>query len=353
MLAGAFGDSPAFVATLPRRSQTRYVSPLGSDRGPGTARHPWRTLAKAIRAARPGETIILRSGVFAARGSRTDWITSGTAGASITFEGDRQGPRPVILGYNKIEGSHLRLSYLAFQGPTGRVHPPSAENPGGQEVMVWVAGSDDELDRCQITGSRWHAGVYVAGGGHVDLVANSISHNGDFGNLAQANLDQGVYWSSGSGGLIADNLIADNLANGVQLYPAARDVTVEENTIVGNGKSGVIIANDAADNVIINNIVARNSGDSVRSFALIGSSNLVENNLVWDNSGGGLGTEAAGLTLRSNIRADPRFTAANDYRPQPGSPAVGRLLWIPASLPYDIDGASRWPRPDIGAFQSQ
>jgi parallel beta-helix repeat protein len=345
-------SSSTTTTTTPTRG-TRYVSPTGSDSGPGSAGQPWRTLAKAVSAARPGDTVVLRAGTYAARGDRTNWTASGTSARPISFVGDAAGQRPTILGYNKIEGSHLRIRDLIFQGPTGRVDSPTGPNPDGEEVMIWLVGGDVELAHCEVTGSRWHAGVYVAGAGDVRILANYIHDNGNFDDPAQANLDQGIYWGQGSGGLIADNLIVHNVADGIQLYPDARNVTVEQNTIVGNGKSGVILADNAADNTIASNIVANNVNNSIRSFNLRGTGNVVENNVVWNNGNGNIGTNSTGLTMTGNIQADPRFAGPGDYRLLAGSPAIGRALRTPVMLAYDITGAPRSPHADIGAYQSK
>ncbi len=128
-------------------------------------------------------------------------------------------------------------------------------------------------------------------------------------------------------------------------------MTVEQNTIVGNGKSGVIVSGSTNHDTIINNIVVDNGDNSIRSFEPQGAHNLVENNLVWANGSGNIGTEARGLRLRHNITLKPQFVAPGDYRILPCSPAVGRGLRTKATLNYDISGVSRTGRLDIGAYQ--
>lgn len=344
-----WGANPGTAGSLPTE---RFVSPHGSDRNPGTAGSPWRTLRKALSGAVPGDTVVLLPGTYGAYGRRTNWSVSGRPGSPITFEGERGPRKPTVLGYNKIEGSHLRILNLSFRGPTGPVDRRSTTDPTGQEVMVWIAGGDVELAGCDVVGSRWHAGIYVAGRGDVRIIANYVTDNGDFSDPAQANLDQGIYWGYGSGGLIADNVIAHNLADGIQLYPQASRIAVEQNTIVGNGKSGVIIANGSSGNVVANNIVEGNVENSIRSFDLTGSDNLVRNNLVWNNGSQNLGNDATGLTLTGNLQADPRFVSNGDYRPRADSPAIGRALRLPGMLLYDITGAHRTKHFDIGAYQA-
>ncbi|MCP4201578.1 MAG: hypothetical protein GY769_06540 [bacterium] len=42
----------------------KYVAPAGSDRAAGTEAEPWRTVAHAIRQLAPGDTLVLRQGVY-------------------------------------------------------------------------------------------------------------------------------------------------------------------------------------------------------------------------------------------------------------------------------------------------
>jgi hypothetical protein len=136
----------------------------------------------------------------------------------------------------------------------------------------------------------------------------------------------------------------------VHLYPDARGVVVTHNTIVRNGRSGVIIADQAADNVVVNNIVARNAQNSIRSSGLDGEGNVARNNIVWANGGGNIGAEADGISLVGNREADPRLDRA--WRPGPGSPAIDGAIAL-GTVGDDISGR---PRPDgraadLGAYE--
>jgi hypothetical protein len=339
-------SSLALAATCAARE--RFVAPYGSDLAPGTFAQPWRTLGHAVQAAQPGDDVKFLAGVYGGYGIRTDWTAQGSSGAPITFDG---GGHATIRGYNKIVGSHLRVVGFSFRGPTGPVDARTAANPAGEEVMIWIAGGYVEVAHSEVTGSRWHAGIYVSGPGGVRIIADYVHRNGAFGDRAQANIDHGIYWGHGGGGVIADSVIAGNLADGVQLYPDATHVVVEQNTIVGNGKSGILISGRAAHNVVVDNIIAGNRENSVRTYELTGRDNVAENNLVWHNGDGNIGRQAAGLTLRHNLRANPRFVGPHNFHLKCGSPALGKAVRTGASLLYDIDGVSRGRWPDLGAYQ--
>src|SRR5262249_40952996 len=145
--------------------------------------------------------------------------------------------RPTFLGALKVSGSYNRISGFLFDGPSGPI--PVL----GQEVLVWLNGDGDELDHSEVREAAWHAGVYVSSAEDFSIDHDYIHDNG-----VNYNLDHGIYVGSGSGS-IENNLIANNLTWGVQLYPEARRVTVNHNTIVGNGRGGVIVGDEAAENL--------------------------------------------------------------------------------------------------------
>jgi parallel beta-helix repeat protein len=348
-------SAPPSGRSAPPSGPHHYVTPRGSDSNPGTRDAPWRTIAKALSAARPGDTVVFRSGTYGARDTITTAERSGTARAPITFRGAPGGPTPVILGHLKITGSYLRFSGFLFDGPTGQVKEISSDNPKGEEVEIAIEGDHDTISHSEIRGSDWHAGIFLSDADEVSIVGNYIHDNGDTDPCCfklQANASHGIYFDSGSG-VIANNVIENNVARGVQLYPAPADVLVAYNTIVGNGRAGVIVSNDAANNTIANNIVADNGDTGVRSDSLTGSGNLVINNLVWHNAHGNLGPMAEGLTLVDNIEAAPRLVSPTSYRLRSGSPAIDAADPTYA-VSEDYDGVRRpqGDAPDIGAFET-
>jgi hypothetical protein len=333
-----------------------YVATTGSDSNRGARHAPWRTIAKAVRAARPGDTVVFGAGTYGARGATTTADVSGTARAPITFKGSPDEPRPKILGHLKITGSYLGFSGFLFDGPTGQVKEISAENPKGEEVEVAIDGDHDQISNSEIRGSDWHAGIYLSGADDVSIVGNYIHDNGDTDPCCyklQQNASHGIYFSSGSG-LIANNVIEHNVARGVQLFPGPHEVLVTENTIVRNGRAGVQVANDTLNSTVANNIIADNGDTGIRSDSLTGTGNLVIGNLAWHNSHGNLGPMTEGLTLVDNIEAAPRFVSPTNYRLRRGSPATDAAN-ADYAVGEDYEGIRRpqGAAPDIGAFEAR
>jgi copper-binding protein NosD len=344
--AGGVPTSPPGPVLPP--AGARYVSPSGSDDAAGTEASPWRTLSKAISAAVPGDTVVLREGTYGAPGTRTNIEKSGTEGAPITFTGFPGEARPTVKGYVRVVGSHLRFSGITFDGPTGQVGARTDSNPGGEDVVVAIMyGSDVELSGSEVRNGHWHAGIYVYAT-DVRLVGNWVHDNGDRSQSSQANLDHGIYWEKGSG-LVADNVVEHNYAYGVHLHPDAGPITVTGNTIVGNGRGGVLVTENSANNRIVGNVVADNAWYGIRAWSLTGSGNVAENNVLWHNSEDFSGD---GFTLRSNVVADPRFVGAGDYHLQGSSPAIDRgLSGVGPAFDFEGVSRSRGAAPDAGAYE--
>lgn len=329
-----------------------HVAPSGNDANPGTADAPWRTVGKAVASAGAGATVVLHAGQYGSTGTWTVFSKSGSASAPITFRGAPGEARPAILGAAKVTGSHVRLRGLLFDGPTGPVLDKTSTNPLGEEVQLAIYGSGVEVFGCEVRESLWHAGIYLDDAYDVRIVSNYVHDNGNFSRPEQANLDHGIYFGRGSG-VIANNLIEGNLAHGVQLYPYASDVVVKHNTIVGQGKAGVIVAKEAANNLIINNIVANNADNSIRSSGLTGANNRVVRNVIWKNGSGNVGTSASGLSFTDNLQVDPMFTGPANFAPQAGSPAIDAANGTQTVL-FDLVGRSRplGGAPDVGAYEA-
>jgi hypothetical protein len=349
----AAGDFSPTSSLGPVPADALYVAPNGSDSASGTRQDPLQTLAEAGDVARPGDTVVLLPGTYGALGVTQDMSHSGTAAAPITYRGEPGGPMPRILGHVRISGSYQHFNYLLFDGPTGQIKPPTSDNPGGEQVQVTVIGdavNGIEISDSEIRDSHWHAGIFASTANDIRITGNYIHHNGDPNDPGQENMSHGVYFARGSG-LIANNVIADNVARGVQLYQGPHDVTIANNTIVGNGKSGIQFGNETSNSTAVNNIVAYNGEYGIRSSSLTGSGNSVRRNLIWENGTADWRTLTDGLGFADNLNVDPGFEADSNFRLPGSSPAVDSALtaYAPAT---DFTHAGRTGAgPDLGAFE--
>lgn len=267
-----------------------YVAGNGSDSNPGSQAQPWRTLEHASATAPAGSTVVLRAGTYGARGRILR-----LARKDLRVEGDRAGPKPRVLGQVRLDAAGVTVSGVIFDGPTGGVANSSSANPGGEDVQVWMRADRTAILDSEVRNNRWHAGVFVSeGADQVRIAGNHIHDNGGFGIPAQANLDHGVYFASGSG-RVTDNRIEHNLSYGIQLYPSAHDVVVADNTIERHGRGGIIVADRARKNAIVRNQV-RNNRVGIRTHDLSGAGNVARDNHVSGNWEANFG-EIAGLAL--------------------------------------------------------
>ena len=336
--AGTVAPPPSPAPVVP--AGTYFVSPAGSDSAPGTAERPFRTIGSALRLAKAGDTVLVRAGTY------TEWASfegAGSAGAPVVLS-NYPGERPSITGRLRITGSYFRVSGFAFLGQT------SANRSG---TMIYVTGGR----HVEITGNEianaWTHGIYLdAGATDIAITRNWIHDNG-----THAVYDHGIYWETARSGVIANNLVTGNRANGMQLYPNADDVVVTHNTVVGNGRFGIVVGGESTTsdgNMIVNNVVAFNADYGIRTYwgGPVGSGNVAQANLVYGNPKGN--TFGSGMTFLNSIVADPKFVArsSGDYHLGSGSPAIDRALAAYAQ-PVDYDGRSRpqGAAADLGAFE--
>lgn len=327
------------------RGPVVYVSSAhGSDDGTGAEDDPWRSLQHALDSVEPGQVVMLREGVYPEWVNW--WVAGGTEDAPVTLQAF-PGERAVITGSLQIRVDWVRVTGLIFRGGTAA---------NRKDVLLYVSGGDHvEISHNELYGSVSSA-IFLGDGGDtaddVRIVNNHIHDNGD-----SSQFDHGVYCGHARNVLVANNVIERNTAFGVQLYPDCDDALVSNNTIVGNGRAGVIVGGDsdtASDrDRVVNNVIARNKEAVVGYWpGPTGKENRVERNLIGDNGDNGVRGD---LLTAGNVLRSPRFVdyRAGDYRLASRSAGVDDAI---GAYSPDTDYAGR-ARPDgrsadLGAFES-
>jgi hypothetical protein len=279
----------------PSISGGRFVSPDGNDSNPGTISAPWRTVERAESQARPGDTIVLRGGNYGAFGHITYLDADGTASAPINVVA-YPGETPTWAGHVSLEGDYTTMCGMLFKGGTGPLANPEADNPAREMPKVWISGDHVTLQSSEVTGARWHAGVYIEAN-DARIIGNYIHDNGQFDRPEMANLDHGVYWAKGHGGLIEGNTFRHNLAHAVQLYPNVSGVTVRNNTMTGQGRAAILLCEAVSDNVVEDNDIYGNRR-GIEGFNVSGSNNVARSNRLWNNTDGD--TSGDGIAFSGN-----------------------------------------------------
>ena len=365
---GQCGAWPSGIAAwvqplAPSTGQAFYASPSGSDGNPGTLAAPWRSLSNA-GSLQPGQILYLRAGTYGARGTIFTFGSTGTASAPITISGYPGDGRPVVLGAVRMTGQYIRLTGVLLDGPTGSVGGPG---PNGEAILLIMSGDHTEFSNSEVRYDYWHAGIGGDGGLDYRVIGNYVHDNGGYNgdyNDPQNNTSHGMYASPSAYGLIANNIFEHNDAKGWMARHDANHLLVVNNTIVGNGRFGIDLAEQSHDIIAANNVVQNNGvmGKGGGGIQMAGTGPYYQiNNVYWNNNGssnvlGGTVTNALianPLLVRASDGTVPNQTLGNpgtDYHLLAVSPAIGHAD-PKYALPFDITGKCRGSTPDAGAYQ--
>ncbi|OIJ43302.1 right-handed parallel beta-helix repeat-containing protein [Massilia timonae] len=354
----------ANAATIPTTPNNFYVSPTGSDTAAGTKAAPFKTLARAAKAAtKAGTTVFVAPGTYAG-GIRT--TASGTASSRIYWVSTTKWGAKIVP-------------------PANSTNKTAWDNRGN---YVSIIGFD--VDGSKIgSGTKWVLGIYTGGsynvieGNRVHHMATTIPCNsaggsaigvdsyykgvkGDvIGNVvhdigpAGCTYVQGIYHSTS--GTIKNNVVYRVGSAAIHLWHDATDVQIVNNT-VSSSVFGIIVGGGdfyftkaGANNVHVHNNIVYDNKYGISEQGTTGKGNTYKNNLVTKNTTYNFQLRN-GLTHTGTISSEPLFAgysrtvATPDYKLTTSSPAIGRGLatYAPAA---DIDGKARGTAIDLGAYQ--
>ncbi|MFC5458800.1 DUF1565 domain-containing protein [Massilia niabensis] len=353
-------------ATLPATAYNYYVSPTGSDSAAGTQAAPFKTLARAAKAAtRAGTTVFVAPGTYAggfkttANGtaaSRIYWVSTTKWGAKIVpptnstnkTAWDNRGNYVSIIGFD-VDGSKLAGgtkwtlgiytggSYNVIEG--NRVHHTantiSCSSAGGSAIGV----------------DSYFNGVMT------DVIGNVVHDIGPAG----CSYVQGIYVSTS--GTIKNNVVYRVGSAAIHLWHDATDVKIVNNTVSASNFGIIVGGGDfyftsaGANNVHVHNNIVYDNKYGISEQGKTGSANTYQNNLVFKNTTYNWQLRN-GLSHTGTITSDPllagysRTAAFPNFKPGTSSPVIGRgvATYAPAT---DIDGRARSASAgvDVGAYQ--
>jgi len=353
----------------PSTGRAFFVSAAsGNDANPGTLTAPWKTLQKAFNTLQPGETAYLRGGTYGAFCTTNTFSRAGTLASPITVAGYPY-ERAVIHGQIRLDGSYFRLSHIVAEGPTCGTWGATTQQ--GDNMILLTPGLTHhvEVSSSEVYHDGWHAGI-SAGGDDIWILNNYVHDNGGFNDTNQINTSHGIYYHDGTRGVVANNLLEHNRAKGLSARFTANHILVINNTVVGNGRSGLDVAESTfawtfANNIVMNNGNVNGGVGINTSGSAGGTTNIVINNIFWNNGTSGTSNWSANASVTNNVVANAllvnpvsslptttHLAYSNDYHLQPGSPALGF-----ASRGYALPFALGWvcrPRgsgPDAGVYE--
>jgi parallel beta-helix repeat protein len=356
----------AAAVTTPATTYNYYVSPTGSDTAAGTKAAPFKTLARAVKAA--------------TKASTTVWVAPGTyaGGIKTTANGTASG----------------RIYWVSTTKWGAKIVPPSSSSNNNawdnRGNYVSIIGFDVDGTNSG-SGTKWTHGIYTGGSygmiqnNHIHHIARSVACTSAGGSAigvdsyyhgvksdivgnvvndigpAGCTYVQGIYVSTS--GTIKNNLVYRVGAVGIHLWHDATDVVITNNTVTSSNFGMVVGGGDfyyttaGANNVYVANNIIYDNKYGISEQGKTGTGNKYINNLVFQNPTYNIslrnGLKATG-TISSNplFKAYSRTAATPDYHLTTSSPAIGRGTATNA-YPTDLDGKPRNASTgyDLGAYQ--
>ena len=368
LLASISASAPTVsaVTTTPATTYNYYVSPTGSDTAAGTKAAPFKTLARAAKAAtKPSTTVWVAPGTYAggikttANGTasgRIYWVSTTKWGAKIVPPSsssnnnawDNRGNYVSIIGFDvdgTNSGSGTKWTHGIYTGGSyGMIQDNHIHHVAKSVACTSAGGSAIGVD------SYYH-------GVKTDVVSNVVNDIGPAG----CTYVQGIYVSTS--GTIKNNLVYRVGAVGIHLWHDATDVIITNNTVTSSnfgmvvGGGNFYYTSAGADNVYVANNIIYDNKYGISEQGTTGKNNKYVNNLVFQNPSYNFSLRN-GLKDTGTISSNPLFkayskTAATpDFHLTSSSPAIGRGTATNA-YPTDLDGKPRNASTgyDIGAYQ--
>ncbi|HLT30409.1 MAG TPA: right-handed parallel beta-helix repeat-containing protein [Myxococcaceae bacterium] len=311
-----------------------YVSTSGNDSASdaGTEARPLRTIARAISLVRPGEAVIIREGVYPERLRIEE--RDGTADAPITV---RAAPGETVVLRGRSGGDSasrnvidVRRAHWHFDGLTLDLNGDPAF------AILWREGGNHGVLRNSVAkNGTAGAGVNVAHGASNILIENNRIHNfskpsddshGVFvqprssrvivrRNVIHDNSGDAVQCIGSEGGaaesgtpfddlLIEDNVLHDNLENGVDIKTCTR-IVIRGNDLYGHlpkstSKGEAIVVHMSASDVRVEENRFWNNGRAISIGGVTSGADpsnvVVRRNVMWSGNATN-GGEAGGIRL--------------------------------------------------------
>lgn len=253
-----------------------------------------RTIAEAIKAAKPGATIRIRPGRYteALKVTKPLELIGDGARATIVLEARDAFVIAWTAPSGRISGLTMRQlgppdsgkGYGAVHFSNGSAVLENSDMTSADGTIVFVRGNAAPT----IRNNRIHGGAH-AGVAFFDNAKGVLEDNEIYGNTIS-----GVATFKGADPIVRRNAIRDNKESGVYVYDEGAGV-YEDNRITGNGFSGVSVRSDGAPTVRRNAI----TGSKRHGVQITDGRGTFTENTIQDNSmGAWLITKEAGEVFR-------------------------------------------------------
>jgi parallel beta-helix repeat protein len=254
--APAANAPPASAPEPGPAPRTLYVDDHGMDGAAGSQSAPIRTIAEAVELARPGDTVLVRDGIY---NTPLRITKGGSMVAPLVIAAEHPGGA-IIDGATTPPGTDLVVigaSHVTFRGF-------SVRNATRSGVSVWAV-TDVTIDDNFVTGSH-RAGIWIGAAGPGPSQGNRIIGNTVVGNCLE---NSARNWPSGwpraiavdlsTGVLVSGNVVWQNYGEGIGLL-STQSSTVAGNIVFDNFSVGIYLDNAPHSNVTGNLVFS--TGDS-------------------------------------------------------------------------------------------
>ncbi len=319
-----------------------YVAINGSDLNPGTQAAPWRTIQKAAETLMPGDTVLIRQGVYE---EKVTPARSGTEGNYITYR--NYGSMQVIIdAQNGVRDACIRVDgkkYLQFIG----LRLTGASGSWGLRAGFHASDQSENLVLEKITADNNRFGILLHGKyapvshvtikycninkntGHGIFLYRKIYHtvigpnNHVFSNAGEKHtygIDIGTHYP-GNPAIGARNIVVSGNEidhNGVQGIRTwnAMNVLIKNNYLHHNGATGIQIE-DGSENIVVEDNTSEYNAQTheYETGIWIDSSKnaLVSRNYLRGNKIGLMVTDSSRVILRNNVILENNRGVPNLY----------------------------------------
>lgn len=208
IIAAASYNSLAVAAT------TYYVSPVGNDNNSGTWSSPLQTIQAAANRVNPGDTVIVRDGVYTtSKSTAVAYLKrGGTSSSPVTFKSENPGGA-------KLEGRNNATTYgIIFDANVSYVNIQGFEISKFNQIGVNIGWTHDitlsgnhihDIGRKCTDTNTGSAGVYVSRSSYITLTNNMLHDIGRYAPGENGCYPSNKYYQNHDHGLYIDG--ADNI----------------------------------------------------------------------------------------------------------------------------------------------
>ncbi|MGD0113011.1 MAG: right-handed parallel beta-helix repeat-containing protein [Armatimonadota bacterium] len=280
------------LSVLPARAGTYFVdASRGNDASAGTSvETAWRSLDRANSTLAPGDTCLLRQGLYAQ--SRIAPARSGVAGAPVTYAAYRDEAAEVTGGKDGSIVDLTQRSHVTVRGL--RIHSPTEHR-----WVVRISGEQaqhNRIEQCDVTDPEGERPIVIAEGASHNTVSGCTVHDTGSGNSGRG--DCIVLTDQAHDNAVVGNTCYNGCHTQVMVIRGAT-----HNLIVGNdlyatrrgwSGAGINILLYSDDNVVVGNYIhdLGEISDTKCAIQICTRGNTIQSNVIVNVGGYGISPQS-------------------------------------------------------------